>query len=29
LNMLGLTVGIDATVPAVKLPAIGRLGLSR
>jgi hypothetical protein len=29
LNVLGLTVGIDAIVPAVKLPAIGRLGLSR
>jgi hypothetical protein len=29
LNVLGLTIGIDATVPAVKLPAIGRLGLSR
>jgi hypothetical protein len=29
LNILGLTVGIDAALPAVKLPAIGRLGLSR
>jgi Protein of unknown function (DUF3750) len=29
LNVLGLTIGIDATVPAIKLPAIGRLGLSR
>jgi hypothetical protein len=29
LNVLGLTVGIDAAVPAIKLPAIGRLGLSR
>jgi Protein of unknown function (DUF3750) len=29
LNVLGLTVGIDAAVPALKLPAIGRLGFSR
>jgi hypothetical protein len=29
LNVLGLTVGVDAAVPALKLPAIGRLGLSR
>ena len=29
LNVLGLTIGVDAAVPAVKLPAIGRLGLSR
>jgi Protein of unknown function (DUF3750) len=29
LNVLGLSVGIDAAVPALKLPAIGRLGLSR
>jgi hypothetical protein len=28
-NVLGLTVGIDAAVPALKLPAIGRLGFSR
>jgi Protein of unknown function (DUF3750) len=29
LNLLGLNVGVDASVPAVKLPAIGRLGLAR
>jgi hypothetical protein len=29
LNVLGLTIGVDAAGPAVKLPAIGRLGLSR
>jgi len=29
LNILGLNIGIDAAVPAVKLPAIGRLGLER
>jgi hypothetical protein len=29
LNVLGLTVGIDVALPAVKLPAIGRLGFSR
>jgi hypothetical protein len=29
LNLLGLNLGIDATVPAFKLPAIGRLGFSR
>ena len=29
LNVLGLTVGVDPVVPAVKLPAIGRVGLSR
>ena len=29
LNVLGLNIGIDAAVPAVKLPAIGRLGLER
>ena len=28
-NILGLNVGIDAAVPALKLPAIGRLGLER
>jgi hypothetical protein len=25
----GLNIGIDAAVPALKLPAIGRLGLDR
>ena len=29
LNILGLNIGIDATVPALKLPAIGRVGLDR
>jgi hypothetical protein len=29
LNLLGLNLGIDAMAPAFKLPAIGRLGLSR
>ena len=29
LNILGLNLGIDAAVPALKLPAIGRLGLPR
>jgi Protein of unknown function (DUF3750) len=29
LNVLGLNIGIDAAVPALKLPAIGRLGFSR
>jgi hypothetical protein len=29
LNPLGLNIGVDATVPALKLPAIGRLGLDR
>ena len=29
LNVLGLNIGIDAVVPALKLPAIGRLGLDR
>jgi hypothetical protein len=29
LNVLGLNVGVDAAVPALKLPAIGRLGLER
>ncbi len=28
LNVLGLNIGIDATVPALKLPAIGRVGCS-
>ena len=29
LNILGLNIGIDPAVPALKLPAIGRLGLDR
>jgi hypothetical protein len=29
LNLLGLNIGIDALTPAVKLPAIGRLGRPR
>ncbi|MFU8856615.1 MAG: DUF3750 domain-containing protein [Deferrisomatales bacterium] len=29
LNLLGLNLGIDALVPALKLPAVGRLGFSR
>jgi hypothetical protein len=29
LNVLGLNIGVDAAVPALKLPAIGRLGLGR
>jgi hypothetical protein len=29
LNLLGLNVGIDATSPALRLPAIGRLGAGR
>jgi Protein of unknown function (DUF3750) len=29
LNILGLNIGVDAAVPALKLPAIGRLGLDR
>src|SRR6266478_5231258 len=29
LNVLGLNIGIDAAVPALKLPGIGRLGLER
>ena len=29
INLLGLTLGVDAAVPALKLPAIGRLGLGR
>ena len=28
-NVLGLNIGIDAAVPALKLPAIGRVGLDR
>jgi hypothetical protein len=26
-NLLGLAIGIDAATPALKLPAVGRLGL--
>jgi len=29
LNLLGLTIGLDAAVPALKLPALGRLGIRR
>ena len=29
LNILGLNIGVDAAVPALKLQAIGRLGLDR
>ena len=29
LNLLGLNLGVDAAAPALKLPALGRLGLSR
>jgi hypothetical protein len=29
LNVLGLNIGIDAAVPPLKLPGIGRLGLQR
>jgi len=29
LNLLGLNIGIDAAAPALKLPAIGRLGFGR
>jgi len=29
LNVLGLNIGVDAAGPALKLPAIGRLGLDR
>ena len=29
MNVLGLNVGLGAAVPALKLPAIGRLGLDR
>ena len=29
LNVLGLNIGIDAAAPALKLPAIGRLGFGR
>jgi hypothetical protein len=28
-NVLGLNVGLNTAVPALKLPAIGRLGLDR
>lgn len=28
-NLLGLTLGVDATRPALKLPGIGRVGLAR
>jgi hypothetical protein len=28
-NVLGLNIGVDAGVPALKLPAIGRVGLNR
>jgi hypothetical protein len=28
-NLLGLSFGIDAVRPAVKLPALGRLGMAR
>jgi hypothetical protein len=28
-NLLGLNLGVDAIVPALKLPAIGRVGLNR
>ena len=29
INLLGLTFGLDATPPALKLPGIGRLGMPR
>ena len=29
LNLLGLNLGVDAAAPALKLPAIGRLGIGR
>jgi hypothetical protein len=29
LNVLGLTFGVDLKHPALKLPAVGRLGLSQ
>jgi len=29
LNILGFNIGLDAATPALKLPAIGRLGLDR
>jgi hypothetical protein len=29
LNVLGLDVGVDALAPALKLPAIGRVGVDR
>jgi hypothetical protein len=28
-NLLGLTIGFDVAVPALKLPALGRIGFSR
>ena len=28
INILGLTFGVDVTRPALKLPGLGRLGLS-
>ena len=28
-NLLGLSLGLDAVRPALKLPALGRLGLDR
>ena len=28
LNVLGLTLGVDVRAPALKLPLVGRLGLS-
>ena len=29
LNLLGLNIGVDVAMPALKLPGIGRLGLER
>jgi hypothetical protein len=29
MNLLGLSLGVDPVRPALKLPAIGRLGLER
>jgi hypothetical protein len=29
LNLLGLNIGVDFAMPALKLPGIGRLGLER
>lgn len=29
LNVLGLVLGVDITTPALKLPGIGRVGMSR
>jgi hypothetical protein len=28
-NLLGLSLGVDAVRPALKLPALGRLGMAR